>query len=64
MRMRLPKRGGMGEHEFTAVEVDGASQRVPVSDKTFALALPPRTQARLVLGMKRFVHEPSLAPPW
>ena len=26
--------------------------------------LPPRTQIRLELGMKRFVHEPSLAPPW
>ena len=60
----LIQAGGMGEHEFTEVEIDGASQRVPVNGKTFALALPPRTQARLVLGMKRFVHEPSLAPPW
>ena len=53
-------------HEFTEVKVDGSSRRVPVSGKTFAfaLALPPRTQARLVLSMKRFVHEPSLAPPW
>ena len=60
----LIQAGGMGEHEFAEVEVDGTSQRVPVSGKTFALALPPRTQTRLVLGMKRFVHEPSLAPPW
>ena len=60
----LIQAGGMGEHEFTEVEIDETSQRVPVSGKTFALALPPRTQARLVLGMKRFVHEPSLAPPW
>ena len=28
------------------------------------LALLPQTQVRLGLGMKRFVHEPSLAPPW
>ena len=60
----LIQAGGMGEHEFTEVEVDGAPGRVPVNGRTLALALPPRTQARLVLGMKRFVHEPSLAPPW
>ena len=30
-------------HEFTEVEVEGSSRRVPVSGKTFALALPPRT---------------------
>ena len=60
----LIQAGGMGEHEFTDIEVDGASRRVPVNGKTFALALPPRTRARLVLGMKRFVNEPGLAPPW
>jgi hypothetical protein len=63
-REMLIQAGGMGEHEFTEVEVDGASQRVAVSGKTLAVVLPPRTQARLELGMKRFVHEPSLAPPW
>ena len=63
-RELLIQAGGMGEHEFTEVEVDGASRRVPVNGKTLALALPPLTRARFVLGMKRFVHEPSLTPPW
>ena len=52
----------MGEHEFTEVEVD--KERVTVGSKTLGLALPPQTQVRLGLGMKRFVHEPSLALPW
>ena len=59
----LIQAGGMGEHDFTEVEIDGGSP-VPVNGKTFALALPPQTRARLALGMKRFVHDPGLALPW
>ncbi len=60
----LIQAGGMGEHVFTEIKIDGASEIVPVGDKTLTLALPPQTQAHLELGMKRFVHEPSLHPPW
>ena len=60
----LIQAGAMGEHVFTEVEIDGASEIVPVGDKTLTLVLPPRTQSRLKLGMQRFVNEPSLAPPW
>ena len=58
----LVQAGGMGEHEFTEVEVD--KERVAVGSTTLGLALPPQTQVRLGLGMKRFVQEPSLALPW
>ena len=58
----LVQAGGMGEHEFTEVEVD--KERVTVGSETLGLALPPQTQVRLGLGMTRFVHEPSLAPLW
>ncbi len=56
--------GGMGEHEFTEVEVDGGDRRVAVDSRTLEVALPPHSQVRLQLGMKRFDHEPALDLPW
>ena len=38
----LVQAGGMGEHEFTEVEVD--KERVTVGSKTRGRALPPQTQ--------------------
>jgi hypothetical protein len=60
----LLQAGGMAEHQFTEVAVDDGARRFPVEDKVLRVVLPPRTQARLALGMRRFVHEPSLTPPW
>jgi len=63
-RQVLVQAGGMGEHKFTRVQIDGTSEGVSVNEATLTVTLPPRTQARLQLDMERFVHTPSLAPPW
>ena len=59
----LIQAGSIGEHEFTEIGADRAAP-TSVKGKTVAVALPPSTQIRLELGMKRFVHDPSLALPW
>ncbi len=63
-RELLVQAGGMGEHEFTEVGADRAPQHTPVNGTTFEIGLPPGTQIKLELGMKRFVHHPTLALPW
>jgi hypothetical protein len=37
---------------------------VPVSDKYFAVRLPPGQGIRVEAGMRRFVNKPSYAFPW
>ena len=60
----LVQAGGMGEHEFTEVRADRAPYRTAVNGTTLEIGLPPGTQITLDLGMKRFVHDPTLALPW
>ena len=60
----LVQAGGMGEHQFTAVRADQAAERVAVDANTLKVDLPPATQIRLDLGMKRFAREPSMALPF
>lgn len=54
--------GGYGEHDFTRVTIDGKAQ--PVQGSTLTVALAPGSGARLVLGMNRYVNQPTLKFPW
>lgn len=60
----LVQAGGMKEHEFTDVQVDQTLHPTPVNGSTLRISLPPKTQIKLGLGMRRFVHQPTLALPW
>ncbi len=53
--------GGYGEHEFTQVECAGKITRVDAPLLT--VRLDPRAGARLALGMRRYVHPPTLTHP-
>ena len=62
----LLQAGAFGEHEFTEVAVDGSNdptQRIAVNGKHIKIDLAPGAQARLRLGLRRFVHRPTYAVP-
>ena len=63
-RQVLIQAGGMGEHDFTEIGIDGSAPHTPPNGKTLEVGLPAGTQIRLELGMKRFVRAPTLALPW
>ncbi len=59
--------GGFGEHRFT--EVRDADSRdktvpVPVNDRIVRVVLGPWSQARLQIGMERYVNAPTYDVPW
>ena len=62
--------GAFGEHQFTEVRFQEASQdkpserTIPIDARHFAVQLPPSTRIRLEVGMRRFVNQPSYAFPW
>jgi len=54
--------GAYGEHQCTSVEVNGKS--VPMDDACFTVHLDPGAGQRLVIKMKRYANQPTLAHPW
>jgi hypothetical protein len=61
-RTAIVQGGAYGEHSFTSARVEG--QSVPVNGSTFTVRLEPGCGARLVLGMRRYAHQPTLVFPW
>ena len=61
-RTVLVQAGGYGEHQFVDVTVDGKTTAVGGSHLTVRLA--PGCGSRLVLKMRRFVNQPTLALSW
>ncbi len=61
-RRVIVQAGSYGEHRFTTATVDG--QAFPVDGRHLEIALDPAAGARIELGMKRYVHQPTLAWPW
>ena len=54
--------GSYGEHQCISVEVNG--KRVAVDDACFSVRLEPGAGQRLVIQMKRYANQPTLAHPW
>jgi hypothetical protein len=54
--------GAYGEHQVTAVAVNGRTSDVGRS--SFEVRLAPGAGARMTLKMKRYANEPTLLPPW
>ena len=61
-RMVVVQAGGYGEHQFTTVR--SGSSEVAVNASCLNVRLEPGAGARLVLGTKRYVRQPTLAHPW
>ncbi|HKB42432.1 MAG TPA: hypothetical protein VKD72_38755, partial [Gemmataceae bacterium] len=61
-RTLIVQAGGYGEHEFVAVAIDGRKTKVGAAHLRVRLAAG--AGARLVLQMRRYVHQPRLAFPW
>ncbi|MBI2503446.1 MAG: hypothetical protein HYW07_09495 [Candidatus Latescibacteria bacterium] len=65
-RTVLIQAGTFGEHEFAeALLTDSGKgeQRLAIRGRHLRVHLGPAAQARLDLGLKRFVHRPSYAFP-
>ena len=65
-RAVLLQAGSFGEHEFTEARLEnqeGQGQRIEVNGKHLQVHLGPAAQARLHLGLKRFVNQPSYEMP-
>jgi len=61
--------GVFGEHEFGTASYTATTDRVErrvveVDDSSLSVTLPAGTGTSLDLETRRFVNEPSLAPPW
>jgi hypothetical protein len=54
--------GGYAEHQYSSVVRDGREGRVERPEMTVRLA--PGAGARMVLKMRRYVNQPTLAFPW
>src|SRR5262245_5782155 len=54
--------GAYGEHEFTTAAMETGS--LPINGRNVEIAIEPGAGARIRLGMKRYVHPPTLAWPW
>jgi hypothetical protein len=54
--------GAYGEHEFTTAKCDDIT--LTVNGKLLEVELAPGSGARIKLGTKRYVHQPTLALPW
>lgn len=61
-RLVIIQGGAYAEHQIE--RVTSAEQTVAVDHSSFALRLAPGAGARLVLHMKRYVNQPTLAFPW
>jgi hypothetical protein len=54
--------GAYGEHQFLDCTVD--PQTIPVDAPNLTIRLAPGAGSRLVLKMRRYVNQPTLAFPW
>jgi hypothetical protein len=54
--------GGYGEHQFLTVETNG--KKVAINGTHFPVRLAAGAGARLTIGMRRYVNQPSMAFPW
>jgi hypothetical protein len=54
--------GGYAEHQFTRIAIDG--REVPMDGSSFTVRLAPGSGGRLVIRMKRYANQPTLAFPW
>lgn len=54
--------GGYGEHQFTGMTIGDV--KTPWDSKYLSVRLEPGCGARLTLGIRRYVNQPSLAMPW
>ena len=61
-RTVIVQAGGYGEHQFTFAEHDGRT--IPVDETCLAVHLEHGAGGQIALGMKRYVHQPTLAHPW
>ena len=56
--------GAYGEHQFTSIREIGTIDPQAIRAKAFDLELPPGSEIKLEIGLKRFVNDPSFALPW
>jgi len=61
-RTVIVQAGGYAEHQF--IQVAFGKRKVPVGASRFRVRLAPGAGSRLVIEMKRFVKQPTLAFPW
>lgn len=62
-RRVIVQAGGYGEHQFGSLEIDGAAgSRVDATH--VEVVLEPGCGAKLKLGTRRYVNQPSLGMPW
>ena len=54
--------GGYAEHQFDAVEWNG--QSIPLNATELMVRLGPGAGGKLILKMRRFVNQPTVAFPW
>jgi len=54
--------GGYGEHHFTTVTM--GDRTVSVDAPYFNVRLAPGARETLIVGLQRYVHQPTLAFPW
>ncbi len=50
--------------DYAAPEVETAQEKVRVDGVCFSVELPPGTEIRLVIGLRRHANEPSYRLPW
>lgn len=58
----LVQAGGYGEHQFTTAVIDGS--KTEVNGRHLLVRLDPGAGVRVVLGTRRYVNAPTMAPPW
>ena len=61
-RRLVVQAGAYGEHQFVAVSLGG--KEVAVDASTLNVELAPGAGERLVLRMRRYVNQPTVALPW
>lgn len=54
--------GGYAEHHFTSAKL--GTKSLPLDSPHVTVELAPGSGARLILGMKRFAHPPTMTFPW
>lgn len=56
--------GTQGPAGYAAPPLETTEQTVTVNDTLLHVELPPHTELRLTLGIRRFVNTPSYSEPW
>ena len=61
-RTAIVQAGGYAEHQF--IDVTQAGKTTEVDNSHFTVQLAPGAGRRLVIGMKRYVNQPTMMFPW